>query len=743
MCREHWSRSALQLAINPLRSLGNARAAKWPALRSARRGEPKPTQPAGDGPMPLSPARPAGTGASSCSTPPHWPNPGRLAELVLESATDFAILTTDLAGIITSWNGAAERTMGWSAAEAVGRDTCMIFTPEDVAEGACAREMATARSDGWAMDERWHLRKDGTRLWCSGSMTTLKDNGTGAHLGYLKIVRDRTEQHEAHAALRSSEERLRAALGIRTVGVLFWGPDFTLTAVNDAFLRMSGFSHEEAIGTSWRELTPPEFHPASLRAIEQLTMLGEATPYEKQYHRKDGSRWWGLFAPRRIEDGAVEFVLDVSDRKAAESALHDLNASLEAQVQKRTRELLAREEQLRQSQKMEAVGQLTSGIAHDFNNLLNSITGSLELLNTRVAQGRVSDLGHYVSTAQGAASRAAALTHRLLAFSRQQPLASRPTDVSRMMAGMEELIRRTMGPAIAVETVAATELWTSLVDPGQLENALLNLCINARDAMPEGGRLTIETRNECLDAQAAGERDLAPGQYVTLRVGDNGAGMTPEVVARAFDPFFTTKPVGRGTGLGLSMIYGFARQSGGQARIDSEVGQGTTVCLYLPRHHGPVEETEPPAKLSEAPRAEQGETVLVVEDEPALRLLVTELLEDLGYTVLKGVDAGTGLRVLRSDVRIDVLVTDVGLPGGTNGRQLAEAARVTRPGLKVLFITGYADDLVLNLGHLDPGMRVLAKPFAMDALARQVKDLISLHEPAGCGRRAVLHYSES
>jgi CheY-like chemotaxis protein len=290
---------------------------------------------------------------------------------------------------------------------------------------------------------------------------------------------------------------------------------------------------------------------------------------------------------------------------------------------------------------------------------------------------------------------------------------------------MEELIRRTMGPAVVVEVVAAGGLWATLVDPNQLENALLNLCINARDAMLDGGRLTIETGNRWLDDRAARDRDLPAGQYVSLCVSDTGPGMPPDVIARAFDPFFTTKPPGQGTGLGLSMIYGFVRQSGGQARIYSEQGQGTMVCLYLPRHLGETEGAERLPDLAEAPRAERGETVLVVDDEPAVRMLVTEVLEDLGYVAIEAADGPSGLKLLQSDRRIDLLVSDVGLPGGMNGRQLADAARIGRPALKVLFITGYAENAVVGNGHLEPGMHVLTKPFAMEMLASRIKAIIT------------------
>ncbi len=428
-------------------------------------------------------------------------------------------------------------------------------------------------------------------------------------------------------------------------------------------------------------------------------------------------------SPLRQDDDALlcGVLTDLTQQKLHLRELAEVNRRLLAEGAERGRI----EDALRQSQKMEAVGQLTGGLAHDFNNLLTGIAGSLEMLQTRMAQGRLGDLERYITAAQGASKRAAALTHRLLAFSRRQTLEPKAADVNRLIAGMEELVRRTVGPAVAIEVVAAGGLWTTLVDPNQLENALLNLCINARDAMPDGGRLTIETANRWLDERSAEERELPPGQYVSLCVSDTGTGMSSTVIERAFDPFFTTKPIGQGTGLGLSMIYGFARQSGGQVRIYSEPGQGATVCLYLPRHLGEAGAIEIAAEPLAPQRAEQGETVLVVDDEPTVRMLVSEVLQDLGYTALEAADGASGLRVLQSDARVDLLITDVGLPGGMNGRQVADAGRMLRPRLKVLFITGYAENAVVGHGHLEPGMRVLTKPFMMDVLARRIKDLIA------------------
>ncbi len=478
------------------------------------------------------------------------------------------------------------------------------------------------------------------------------------------------------------------------------------------------------------EHTAAALEAISARAFVNMPLVEQGGFVALLYANHASARVWSeaeLLLMREV----AERVRVATERTRAEAAgrrqaaeLAHLNATLEAEVVKRTGELMAAEEQLRQSQKMEAVGQLTGGIAHDFNNLLTGITGSLELLSTRIAQGRLKDVERYALAAQGAAKRAAALTHRLLAFSRRQTLDPRPVDANRLVAGMEELVRRTVGPEIQLDVVAAGGLWPILVDANQLENALLNLCINARDAMPEGGRLTIETANRWLDARVAKDRDLPPGQYVSLCVSDNGVGMTPEVIAKAFDPFFTTKPLGQGTGLGLSMTYGFVRQSGGQVRIYSEPGQGAMVCLYLPRHLGEAERPETPAELSEAAGARVGETVLGVDDEPTVRMVVAEVLEQLGYAALEAADGPSGLKLLQSDARVDLLVTDVGLPGGMNGRQMADAARLGRPKLKVLFITGYAENAVVGNGHLDPGMHVMTKPFAMETLATRIRELI-------------------
>lgn len=420
----------------------------------------------------------------------------------------------------------------------------------------------------------------------------------------------------------------------------------------------------------------------------------------------------------------IERVSAEADLRASQEELRGANERLEAAVAERTGELMAAEESLRQAQKMEAVGQLTGGLAHDFNNLLAGMLGSLEMMKSRLSQGRVNEIDRYLAAAVGAAKRGASLTQRMLAFSRRQTLAPRPCDVHRLVTSMEELIGRSVGPSISVEVVPAAEAWPALVDEGQLENALLNLCINGRDAMPNGGILTIEISNRSVAASMASRLGLAEGEYVCVSVADKGTGMEDSVISRAFDPFFTTKPIGEGTGLGLSMVWGFAGQSGGTVKISSKLGEGTVVSIYIPRHVGTVE-AETGAAAESLPEAEARHVVLLVDDEPLIRMVAAEQLEDLGYAVIEAGDARSALKVLEAEDKIDLLLTDVGLPHGMNGRQLADTARERRPALPVLFITGYAENAVLNQGHLQPGMGILTKPFDMDVLARRVKACIA------------------
>lgn len=563
---------------------------------------------------------------------------------------------------------------------------------------------------------------------------------------------DVTARRDAEERLRVSEavarenvERVQLALAAGAIiGTWHWDLPTDCFTVDESFAKI--FDLDPKLGRHGLSLEQvmisvhTEDRDGLTCAINEAIARGGAYSHQYRVRRADGKYNW-IEANGRVEcapDGTpLRFpgvLIDVehrrnveAERDRANAALRALNDTLEQRVLARTADLMQAEEKLRQSQKMEAVGQLTGGLAHDFNNLLAGISAALELMEKRIAQGRWKDVDKYMVTAQGATKRAAALTHRLLAFSRRQTLDPRPTDVNSLIVGMTELIQRTVGPSIDLKTVAAPDLWPALVDASQLENALLNLCINARDAMPDGGRITVETANRTIEAPSARALDMPAGEFLCLCVTDTGTGMSTEVIAKAFDPFFTTKPLGQGTGLGLSMIYGFTKQSGGQVRVHSQVGQGTEMCIYLPRYRGHAPQHQVPEDCTTTPLAKTGETILIVDDEPTVRMLLKDVLSELGYRLLEAADSVEGLEALRSSVHIDLLITDVGLPGGMNGRQMADAGREIRPQLKTLFITGYAENAVIGSGQLGPGMQVLTKPFAVDTLVSRVSNLMSVN----------------
>ena len=430
-----------------------------------------------------------------------------------------------------------------------------------------------------------------------------------------------------------------------------------------------------------------------------------------------------------IDIALIHALTAASDRAAmAEGALLRAKEDLEARVVERTAALReqvtereAAEAQVRQLQKMESIGQLTGGIAHDFNNMLAVVIGSIEMARRRSDEPE--RVAHYIDSAEQGAKRAAQLVARLLAFSRQQPLAPRVLDTNQLVGGMSELMRRTIGEQVKVETVLAGGLWRCYADAMQVENAVLNLAVNARDAMPDGGKLTIETANSELDDRYASRyADVRPGQYVMICVTDTGTGMPPQVIERAFDPFYTTKGVGKGTGLGLSQVYGFVKQSGGHVAIYSEIGEGTTVRIYLPRHLGP-DALEASAPTAASPIGTADEIVLVVEDEAAVRHVSVDALRELGYTVVQACDAKTAMSVLEIQPRVDVMFTDIVMPE-MNGRQLVEAARALWPHLKVIYTTGYTRNAVVHNGMLDAGVAFLAKPFTLNQLAVKVRDVL-------------------
>ncbi|WP_348751838.1 PAS domain-containing protein [uncultured Aquincola sp.] len=481
-----------------------------------------------------------------------------------------------------------------------------------------------------------------------------------------------------------------------------------LQRVSASWTRQLGHAHAQLVLQPLSALLHPDDLPGLQAALGRMRASGQPVRLENRVATLEGE-WRVMAWTLSPEPGTGRFVATGRDVTAERLRQAQLEEAQEA---------------LRQSQKMEAVGQLTGGIAHDFNNLLQGITGSLDLIKRRLQQGRSTDLDRFIQGAMASAQRAAALTHRLLAFSRRQPLDPRPVAANPLVVSMEDLLRRTLGEAVTLELALAPDLWLTLCDANQLESAILNLCINARDAMPAGGRLTIETANTSLDASYAVRiRDIAPGQYVCIGVSDTGTGMSPEVLARAFEPFFTTKPIGQGTGLGLSMIYGFARQSEGYVKIYSEPGHGTTVKLYLPRHLGEADEAEAQRAATVDPIADTGQVVLVVEDEAVVRALVVDVLQELGYRALEAADGVAGLAVLQGPQAIDLLVTDIGLPG-LNGRQMADAARVFRPELKVLFMTGYAENAAVANGFLEPGMQMITKPFSMEAMSVRLREML-------------------
>ena len=570
---------------------------------------------------------------------------------------------------------------------------------------------------------------DGEMRWISVKSTIERDEN-GRAIRLVGAHTDVTEQVLAEQALRQSEElyrkladqlaELNATLAQRVEEKTrerdrIWNvsQDLLLVAnrngvwrtVNPAWTRTLGWSEAELLNRTSDWLEHPDDHGITGAKVGELGARETTVRFESRLRHKDGSYRWFSWIGVSDKDSNYAVARDVTAEKAAAERLK------------------IAEEALLQSQKMEAVGQLTGGIAHDFNNLLTGIVGSLDLLQTRINQGRTDNVARYINAAMTSANRAAALTHRLLAFARRQPLIPKVIDVNQLVVSLEDLLRRTLGGAIDLKIIVSNELWSTLCDPNQLESALLNLAINARDAMPRGGELIITTSNVRLDEVIADTPALSPGDYVCIDVADTGIGMSAEVATRAFDPFFTTKPIGQGTGLGLSMIYGFARQSNGHVTIVSKLQQGTSVKLYLPRHRGenPAEQA---TELVAAEHAATGETVLVIEDEPVVRGVILEMLGEQGYRTLEAVDGPSGLKILRSGERIDLLITDVGLPG-MDGRQVAERAREDKPDLKILFITGYAESVALSDGFLRPGMGMITKPFDLADLSLRIRAMVS------------------
>jgi PAS domain S-box-containing protein len=634
-------------------------------------------------------------------------------DAVVDSAPD-AILTLDTKGVIQMANPAAARQFGYAAGELVGQPIAVLFQQQEWSD-AWRDLLAGARLERPVELEA--RRGDGSISYVEMSASRWKSD---SRVFVTTILRDVNERRAAEDALLKLNQTLERRVAERTADrdrIWRLSTDIMLVArldgevldTNPAWEHLLGLKVTKLHGGALRQAVAPEDLPVLEAALDELAVNAAPRLFElRMLHRSGATRRvaWSAVA---VGDLLQAVGRDVTAEREAEAALRET------------------EEALRQSQKMEAIGHLTGGIAHDFNNLLTGIIGAIEMLRRRLAAGRHDDTEKFMAAAVASANRAAALTHRLLAFARRQPLDPRPLDVNALIENIADILRRTLGEQVQLKTDLGEGVWRALTDANQLENAILNLAINGRDAMPDGGLLTIATANVSVAEDKGCLDDMEAGDYAMVSVTDTGIGMSPETAAKAFEPFFTTKPIGHGTGLGLSMIYGFAKQSRGHVRLQSALGEGTTICLYLPRHRG-VLGAEAGEGVRQQPPQGSGETVLVVEDDPSVRLLIGEVLRDLGYSCLEAVDGQSALPFIASNIRMDLMITDVGLPG-LNGRQVAEIAREHRPDLQVLFVTGYAEHATDRGRFLGPGMQMITKPFTLDSLAVKIREMITAATP--------------
>jgi PAS domain S-box-containing protein len=630
-------------------------------------------------------------------------------EAVVGNAPD-TILTLDAEGLIQLANPATFREFGYASQALIGQPITVLLNEKDW------RAVWTAVLKGEGVNRPTQMvarRKDGQPTYLEVSASLWHSD---SRVFVTVILRDVNERHAAEEALRQLNHLLEQRVSERTADrdrmwrlstdvMMVAQFDGAINAVNPAWTQLFGWDEAALVGTNITDFIQPEDRAAFADVREELSRSLAPRLFELRLLTRDGGNRlieWSAVAA----DGLLQAVgRDVTAARQAEDALRSAENSL------------------RQAQKMEAIGQLTGGIAHDFNNLLTGIIGSMRILERRLAAGRYDETQRFMDAAVTSAHRAAALTHRLLAFARRQPLNPKSINSNRLIRGMEDLLHRTLGERVALSTELQPSPWPIFVDESQLENALLNLAINARDAMPEGGNLTIATRNVTFsEASPDKPSEIEAGDFIEICVSDTGMGIAPEVISKVFEPFFTTKPLGKGTGLGLSMIYGFVRQSNGHVRIESIVGEGTRISLYLPRHgdSAVTDDIEPSHEMPEG----AGETVLLVEDDPSVRLLVGEVLRELGYVCIEVSEGEAAVPMLASNIRLDLLITDLGLPG-LNGLQLAEVARQHRPELNILFMTGYAEHTTSGTHGLGPGKDMVTKPFALDALALKIQEMIA------------------
>jgi len=630
-------------------------------------------------------------------------------QLLVTSVRDYAIYMLDPAGYITSWNAGARRFKGYDASEIIGQHFSVFYTEDDRLAGKPARALNTALVGGNFEDEGWRVRKDGSRFWASVVIDPILDT-TGELIGFAKITRDITERKAAQEALRAREEQFRLLVqGVTDYAIYLLSPAGEVTNWNSGAERIKGYTRDEVVGTHFERFYT-EADRANGMPARALAIAKKEGRFENEGWRvrKDGTTFWAHVVVDAIYDdtgrhiGFAKITRDITERRQAAKALEEANKAL------------------LQSQKMEAIGRLTGGVAHDFNNLLQVISGNLQLLALDVAGTGKPE--QRVRTALGGVARGAQLAAQLLAFGRRQPLAPKVVNLGRFIRNLDDMLRRALGDGVQVETVVSGGLWNTSVDPYQVEHALLNLAINGRDAMQGLGRLTIEAGNAAFDdTYVRANPGVDTGQYVMVAVTDTGSGIPPELLERVFEPFFTTKSEGHGTGLGLSMVYGFVKQSGGHLKVYSEVGHGTTVRIYLPRAG---QEEEPDIEVDVGPATGGTETILVAEDDKEVRRTVVELLSELGYRVLIAKDATSALAIIESGMHIDLLFTDVVMPGTLRSPDLARQARARLPQLAVLFTSGYTANAIVHGGKLDPGVELLSKPYSREALARKIRHVL-------------------
>jgi PAS domain S-box-containing protein len=625
-----------------------------------------------------------------------------LFRLLVQSVTDYAIYMLNPEGVLTTWNAGAERIKGYAAREIIGQHFSKFYVPEDVAAGLPQHGLAVAAREGRYEKEGWRIRKDGTKFWASVVIDAIKDDD-GKLIGFAKVTRDITQRRAALEALRESEQRFRMLVqGVTDYAIYMLDPTGHVSNWNAGGQRIKGYSTEEIVGQHFSKFYAPEDVARGLPQLGLATAAREGR-YENEGWRvrRDGSRFWASVVIDAIKDdagqllGFAKVTRDITERRITAEKLEKAQAALI------------------HAQKMEAIGQLTGGVAHDFNNLLTVVINNLEMLGSGERSPRERKL---LDAAHRAADRGARLTQQLLAFARRQPLRPAIHNPNVIIKEFEEILRRSSGDAVEMIFDLSSDVTNISVDTAQFESALLNLVINARDATPKGGRITITSRQTELDPSRAETIGLPQGRYVEIRVSDNGTGMTEEVMSRATEPFFTTKDVGKGSGLGLSQVYGFVAQSGGQIEISSKLDHGTAISLYLPVAAG-----DAVMKDEESPVQKSAGTVLLVEDDPDVQETAVAMLRDLGCHVLAASDAKAAIEIAQSESKIDILFSDIVLPQGMSGVELAQHIERMRPGIRVVLASGYPRSALSGDPSLLDRFAFIAKPYRWTELSDKIR----------------------